>query len=77
MATTDHSLSDASTLTGWFKSSYSGPSNGDCLEVAAGHAHVPVRDSKRPTGPALLFPAASWADFVSAVRRGEFGASSA
>ncbi|SHL07435.1 DUF397 domain-containing protein [Streptomyces yunnanensis] len=74
MASTDHSLSDASVLTGWFKSSYSGPSNGDCLEVARGHATVPVRDSKRPTGPALIFPAASWSAFVTAVRGGEFSA---
>ncbi|GGX01314.1 DUF397 domain-containing protein [Streptomyces noursei] len=77
MVSSEYTVYDSSTLTGWYKSSYSGGNQGNCLEVARGHAHVPVRDSKRPTGPALLFPAASWADFVSAVRRGEFGASSA
>ncbi|WAP60831.1 DUF397 domain-containing protein [Streptomyces sp. S465] len=28
---------------------------------------VPVRDSKRPDGPALVFPAASWTAFVDAL----------
>ncbi|MFD8338791.1 DUF397 domain-containing protein [Streptomyces solisilvae] len=72
MASTDHTVSDASTLTGWFKSSYSGPSNGDCLEVARGHADIPVRDSKDPHGPALVFEPSVWSAFVSAVKRGEF-----
>lgn len=54
----------------WRKSSYSGGSSGDCLEVndAACPAHVPVRDSKNPTGPALLFPAPAWAAFVHGVK---------
>ncbi|WP_446038450.1 DUF397 domain-containing protein [Streptomyces sp. SID1121] len=55
----------------WRKSSYSGPSNGDCLEVADGYAHVPVRDSKNPHGPALAFPAPAWASFVAALKGGE------
>ncbi|MET8681537.1 DUF397 domain-containing protein, partial [Streptomyces sp. NPDC004647] len=33
---------------------------------------VPVRDSKDPHGPALAFPATSWASFVSAVKDGSF-----
>ncbi|WP_275464355.1 DUF397 domain-containing protein [Streptomyces noursei] len=72
MASANQSVSDASTLAGWYKSSYSGPSNGDCLEVARGHATIPVRDSKHPAGPVLSFSSASWAAFVSAVRWGEF-----
>ncbi|MFF4697821.1 DUF397 domain-containing protein [Streptomyces chattanoogensis] len=74
MASTEHTIPDASALTGWTKSSYSGGSNGDCLEVARGRANVPVRDSKRPTGPALLFPYDSWSAFLSAVKRGELSA---
>ncbi|MFD8701845.1 Scr1 family TA system antitoxin-like transcriptional regulator [Kitasatospora sp. NPDC059648] len=35
---------------------------------------VPVRDSKDPHGPALIFAADAWSAFVSAVRSGEFGA---
>ncbi len=64
---TDHNLSNA----GWRKSSYSGASNGDCVEVADGFAGVvPVRDSKDPHGPALLFPSDAWSAFVSGVRAG-------
>ncbi|MGW2252984.1 DUF397 domain-containing protein [Kitasatospora sp. NPDC001660] len=33
---------------------------------------VPVRDSKDPHGPALVFPAPAWASFVAAVRAGDF-----
>ncbi|MFJ7907411.1 DUF397 domain-containing protein [Kitasatospora sp. NPDC096204] len=65
----DVDLTDAS----WRKSSYSGGGGGACIEVADGFAGVmPVRDSKDPSGPALLFPAAAWQDFVTAVRIGEF-----
>ncbi|MGW1375231.1 DUF397 domain-containing protein [Streptomyces sp. NPDC002446] len=71
MVSSEHTVSDSSTLIGWYKSSYSGGGQGECLEVSRGHADVPVRDSKRPTGPALLFPAESWSAFVSAVKRGE------
>ncbi|MET8546635.1 DUF397 domain-containing protein [Kitasatospora sp. NPDC004799] len=63
-------------LTGarWRKSSYSG-SGGTCVEVADGFAGVmPVRDSKDPSGPAILFPASAWQAFVTAVRTGEFDA---
>ncbi|MFJ9414523.1 DUF397 domain-containing protein [Streptomyces sp. NPDC101227] len=74
MVSSEHTVSDASTLTGWYKSSYSGGSQGECLEVAHGHAGMPVRDSKRPTGPALVFSAGSWSAFVSAVKHGEFPA---
>ncbi|WP_107094763.1 DUF397 domain-containing protein [Streptomyces sp. XY431] len=31
---------------------------------------VPVRDSKDPSGPVLLFPSAAWSSFVSALRDG-------
>ncbi|CDR05392.1 regulatory protein [Streptomyces iranensis] len=29
---------------------------------------VPVRDSKNPDGPAILFPAGSWATFIAALK---------
>ncbi|MFJ2193374.1 DUF397 domain-containing protein [Kitasatospora sp. NPDC087861] len=32
---------------------------------------VPVRDSKDPHGPALVFPAAAWGAFIAAVRSGD------
>ncbi|MFD8864896.1 DUF397 domain-containing protein [Streptomyces sp. NPDC059590] len=72
MVSSRHTTPNASALTGWFKSSYSGGSNGDCLEIARGHADIPVRDSKDPNGPALVFEPSSWSAFVSAIRRGEF-----
>ncbi|MFF2143306.1 DUF397 domain-containing protein [Kitasatospora sp. NPDC058190] len=60
----------------WFKSSYSS-NGGDCVEVAGNLVAsdaVPVRDSKDPEGPSLVFPTDAWSAFVSAVRGGEFGA---
>ena len=60
----------------WFKSSYSN-NGGACVEVAANLAAsrgvVPVRDSKDPSGPALVFPADAFASFVAGVKTGEFG----
>ncbi|MBF6077269.1 DUF397 domain-containing protein [Nocardia beijingensis] len=61
-------------LTGarWFKSSHSG-GGADCVEVAhlAGGA-VGVRDSKNPTGPALIFTPGEWDAFTTGVVRGAF-----
>lgn len=74
MVSSEHTVSDSSALTGWYKSSYSGGNQGECLEVARGHATVPVRDSKAVTGPALLFPADGWASFIDAVKQGRIGA---
>ncbi|WP_037910714.1 DUF397 domain-containing protein [Actinacidiphila yeochonensis] len=57
----------------WRKSSYSNGNGGDCVEVADGFAGaVPVRDSKDPQGPALVFSAEAWASFVGAVRADAF-----
>lgn len=64
-------VADASVPGAWRKSSYSGPSNGDCLEVRDGFpGGVPVRDSKAPHGPALLFSVRGWSGFVSALQHG-------
>ncbi|MGW3658610.1 DUF397 domain-containing protein [Streptomyces sp. NPDC005151] len=70
MVNSKHTVLDSSTLTGWFKSSYSGGGQGECLEVAGGYAAVPVRDSKTPNGPALVFSADGWSSFVGAVKSG-------
>lgn len=58
----------------WRKSTYSGSNQGECLEVADGFASVPVRDSKQPTGSALLFETPAFTAFVSAVRQGQLTA---
>ncbi|KUN16101.1 hypothetical protein AQJ23_45320 [Streptomyces antibioticus] len=56
----------------WTKSSYSGGDN-NCVEVAFGAvpAALPVRDSKRPAGPAVVFADSAWGGFVDAVKRGD------
>ncbi len=54
----------------WRKSSHSNPSGGDCLEVAVNiPGHLPVRDSKRPDIPALVFPRTTWTSFIDSVKR--------
>lgn len=71
----DHRIPDASSLRGWRKSSYSGPDGGSCLEVLDGYpSGIPVRDSKDPHGPALVFSAESWSVFVDDVKAGVFPA---
>ena len=72
---TEHTIPDAATLTGWRKSSYSGNESGSCVEVLDNYpTGIPVRDSKDPHGPALVFPAGSWSLFVAAVNGGDFPA---
>lgn len=57
----------------WRKSSYSSGASDNCVEVADGHpALVPVRDSKVPHGPAIVFPATGWTSFVDAIKGGQF-----
>ncbi|MCF3143427.1 DUF397 domain-containing protein [Streptomyces platensis] len=56
----------------WRKSSYSDQNGGNCVEVADNLSVVPVRDSKTPHGPALVFPAAGWTTFVDAVKNAHF-----
>ncbi|MFC8952905.1 DUF397 domain-containing protein [Streptomyces sp. NPDC057101] len=52
----------------WRSSSYSS-GNGQCVEVGDDcPGSVPVRDSKVPDGPSLLFGADAWVSFVGAVR---------
>ncbi|MCX4688764.1 DUF397 domain-containing protein [Kitasatospora purpeofusca] len=48
----------------WFKSSYSGPDGGECVEVAEATSAVLVRDSKDRSGPSLTFSPAAWEAFV-------------
>lgn len=68
-----NAIPDASVLTAWRKSSYSGSENGACVEVADGvTGTVPVRDSKNPQGPAVAFEPAAWSSFVMAVQHDEF-----
>ncbi|MFJ8969029.1 MULTISPECIES: DUF397 domain-containing protein [Streptomyces] len=53
----------------WRSSSYSNTNGGECVEVSDDFPGlVPVRDSKNPTGPALVLRAAAWDAFVSSVK---------
>ncbi|MEU6967728.1 DUF397 domain-containing protein [Kitasatospora aureofaciens] len=56
----------------WRKSSFSGAQS-NCVEIAVSVVGaVPVRDSKDPGGPVLLFEAEAWCSFVAGVKSGEF-----
>ncbi|HET6353685.1 DUF397 domain-containing protein [Streptomyces sp.] len=54
----------------WRKSSYSGTSGGECIEVAAQPCRIAVRDSKNPDGPAFTVTPAAFAAFVTAAAEG-------
>ncbi|MFF0591995.1 DUF397 domain-containing protein [Streptomyces antibioticus] len=55
---TEHTVAGSAAPLAWRKSSYSGPEGGSCVEVLDGYpAGVPVRDSKSPQRPALVFSA--------------------
>ncbi|MEU6537834.1 DUF397 domain-containing protein [Streptomyces sp. NPDC047000] len=51
----------------WFKSSHSGTSGGDCVEVATTPRTVHVRDSKAQAA-VLSFPRDQWTLFTSYAR---------
>ncbi|MEV6138459.1 DUF397 domain-containing protein [Nocardia sp. NPDC051990] len=56
----------------WYKSSRSHTGK-DCVEVAhLDGGMVGVRDSKDPTGQALVFTPAEWDAFTAGVHDGEF-----
>ncbi|CAM3666738.1 DUF397 domain-containing protein [Streptomyces albus] len=64
---------DASTLPlSWWKSSASAAQS-DCVECAVvAPERVAVRDSKKPTGPALLLTRDQFVGLVTAVKSGKF-----
>lgn len=56
----------------WRKSTASNPS-GDCVELAVlDGGDVALRDSKDPSGPALVYTRAEMAAFLRGVQDGEF-----
>ena len=56
----------------WLKSRHSNPS-GNCVEVAClPTGEIAVRNSRFPTGPALLYTKAEIAAFLQGAKDGEF-----
>ncbi len=60
------------THAAWRKSTRSGPWTDNCVEVAFVEGIIAVRDSKNPTGPALVFTPGEWDAFVGGTKDGEF-----
>jgi len=52
----------------WRKSSYSGQSGGNCVEVADDDSRILVRDTKDRTGPTLRFTADVWKAFAKQLK---------
>jgi Domain of unknown function (DUF397) len=59
---------DGNRALTWRKSSYSGNSGGQCVEIGNAARLVAVRDSKDPDGPVLAFAADTWAAFAERVK---------
>jgi Domain of unknown function (DUF397) len=71
---TSGSISPRGITGPWVKSSHSGPTGGNCVEVAfLADGEVALRNSRDPDGPALIFSGAEWDAFLSGARDGEFG----
>ena len=67
--TAEDTIARALATARWVKSSYSGPTGGNCVEVARiGGGLVAVRDSQRAAGPALVFPVRVWSAFIGQAR---------
>lgn len=57
----------------WIKSRRSGPTGGNCVEVALlADGEVAVRNSRHPDGPALVFTGPEWEAFLGGAADGEF-----
>ncbi len=70
------SATELTEVTGvqWVKSRRSGPTGGNCVEVAfLTDGQVAVRNSRHPGGPALVFSPQEWHAFVGGAKDGEFG----
>ena len=52
----------------WRKSSYSGGSGGNCIEVGSGQDVIVVRDTKDRHGPVLRVSAEVWRRFADRLK---------
>lgn len=60
----------ARSNTVWRKSSHSGSTGGECVEVARRGGGNAVRDSKNPEGAFLALRLDAWTVMVSQIKRG-------
>ncbi|TDC49793.1 DUF397 domain-containing protein [Actinomadura sp. KC345] len=58
---------DLSTAT-WRKSSHSGGTGGECVELASAPGIIALRDSKNPDGPKLILERNDFAALVAALK---------
>ncbi|MFG2088039.1 MULTISPECIES: DUF397 domain-containing protein [unclassified Spirillospora] len=58
---------DLNTAT-WRKSTHSGGTGGECVELASGPGIIAVRDSKNPDGPKLLLGRDEFAALVDVLK---------
>ncbi len=65
-----HTTCYNSNVTEWTRSSTC--SGGTCVEVAPTADGVLLRDGKLPDLPASVFSRTGWADFLAAIKGGEF-----
>ena len=74
MSSTHHETAQAiSRDTVWSKSSHSGSTGGNCVELAHLYGgQVAIRNSRHRSGPALLFTESEWDAFLAGVKDGEF-----
>jgi hypothetical protein len=61
---------DGNRAITWRKSSYSGNSGGQCVEVGRATRVIAVRDSKDQDGPVLTFGPQDWLRFTDRVKAG-------
>lgn len=67
-----YSAGNGACVERWRKSSYSADT-ANCVEVDQCWCRgVPVRDSKNPDGPVLVFPKSTWTEFLAGVKQGQF-----
>jgi hypothetical protein len=68
MEAEDLTSMDMSRAT-WKKSSHSGDSGGNCVEVTTNlPGAIAIRDSKNPHGSALTFTPSEWSTFLSGIK---------
>jgi hypothetical protein len=70
---TNNRLVNDDNTARWIKSSFSGPTGGNCVEVAfLTDGQVALRNSRHADGPALVFTRAEWDAFLRGARGGDF-----